>query len=57
MNKSRMDLLVNALLEGDQAGAVSEAKKLREQGVGVDNMVTEGIEVAMTQLDDKCTIG
>jgi len=51
-----MDLLVEALLEGDQVRAVSAAKRLRQLGVGLDEIVTAGIEAAMTRLDDKCTI-
>lgn len=56
MNGLGLDPLVNALLEGNQAKAVSTAKELREQGVAVDSIIADGLEVAMSRLDDKCTI-
>jgi len=56
MNGLSLDPLVNALLEGDQVKAVSTAKELREQGIAVDSIITNGLEVAMTRLDNKCTI-
>ncbi len=51
-----MDLLVKALLDGDQIQAVAAARSLRDTGVEHERMVTEGIEVAMGQLDTKCTM-
>lgn len=51
-----MDSLVNALLDGDQMQAIAEAGRLREAGVAHERIVTEGIEVAMEQLDTKCTM-
>lgn len=51
-----MDRLVKALLDGDQTRAVAEAKNLRDTGVKHERIVTEGIEVAMEQLDTKCTM-
>lgn len=51
-----MDPLVRALLDGDQIQAVAEARRLRDTGVEHEWIVTEGIEVAMGQLDTKCTI-
>ncbi len=51
-----MDRLVKALLDGDQTQAMAEAKKLRDTGVEHERIVTEGIEVAMEQLDTKCTM-
>jgi len=56
MSNPAMDLLVKALLDGDQAQAITEAKKFRDAGVGHERIVTEGIEVAMTHLDAKCTL-
>ncbi len=56
MGNSRIDRLVNTLLEGDRMRAVSETKSLKEEGIGLDRIVTEGIEVAMTKLDEKCTV-
>ena len=51
-----MDLLVKALLDGDRAQAVAEARRLRDAGVGPGRIVTQGIEAAMAQLDAKCTV-
>jgi dimethylamine corrinoid protein len=51
-----MDTLVRALLDGDQIRAVAEARRLRDTGVEHERIVTEGIEVAMGQLDTKCTM-
>jgi len=51
-----MDLLVKALLDGDQAKALVEAKKLRVAGVGCERIVTDGVEAAMAELDAKCTV-
>ena len=55
MNDS-MDLLIKALLEGDQARAIVEVKKLREAGVDPMRIITDGVEAAMAQLDAKCTV-
>ncbi len=51
-----MHSLVEALLNGDQAGSVAETKKLRDAGAGIEQIVVEGIGRAMEQLDAKCTI-
>ncbi len=51
-----MDPLVRALLDGDQIQAVVETVKLRDKGIEHERIVTEGIEVAMGQLDTKCTM-
>ncbi len=51
-----MDPLVKALLDGDQIQAIAEARRLRDRGVAHEQIVTEGIEVAMEQLDTKCTM-
>lgn len=56
MTEQTMDLLVGALLDGDQAGALAEARKLRDSGVECERIVTEGVEAAMTRLDNKCTV-
>ncbi len=56
MMSKPMDPLVRALLDGDQIQAVAEARRLRHAGVEHEWIVTEGIEVAMGQLDTKCTI-
>ena len=41
--------LREALLDGDQNQAVSEARKLRGDGAGHEWIVTEGIEAVMTR--------
>jgi len=56
MNDPDMQLLVDALLSGDQARSVSEAKSLRDADVEIERIVVEGIGAAMEQLDGKCTI-
>ena len=56
MSNSAMRLLIEALLEGDQARSVAEATKLRKAGVGIEQIVVDGIGKAMEQLDGKCTI-
>ena len=56
MSNSAMGLLIEALLDGDQARAVSEASKLRETGAGVEQIVNDGIGKAVDRLDTKCTI-
>jgi len=56
VSDSDMRPLVKALLDGDEAQAVAEAKKLRDTGVSHQRIVTGGIEEAMTQLDAKCTV-
>lgn len=56
MSNSTMGLLINALSEGDQKQTIEEATSLLNSGVSPERIVTEGIEVTMTQLDAKCTI-
>jgi methanogenic corrinoid protein MtbC1 len=56
MNNPAMDTLVVALLDGDHAGAVEQAKILRSAGIECERIVTEGVEAAMVQLDAKCTV-
>jgi len=51
-----VDPLVNALLDGDQIQAIAEARRLRDTGIENERIVTDGIEVAMEQLDGKCTM-
>jgi len=53
---SPMDPLVKALVDGNQAQAIAEARRLRDSGVEDERVVTEGIEAAMEQLDGKCTM-
>jgi len=51
-----MDLLIDALIEGDRTRAVSEAERLIKAGVERERIVTEGLEVAMKRLESKCTL-
>lgn len=51
-----MDTLVKALLDGDHAGALAEVRRLRDDGVEREQIVTQGVEKAMAQLDAKCTV-
>jgi methanogenic corrinoid protein MtbC1 len=51
-----MNSLIQALLDGDQAQAITQAKQLLETGVGPQQIITDGVEAAMEQLDAKCTI-
>ncbi|MGB6064690.1 MAG: cobalamin-dependent protein [Desulfomonilaceae bacterium] len=51
-----MDPLVKALLDGDQIQAVAAARRLHDTGIEHERIVTEGIEVAMGQLDTMCTM-
>ncbi len=50
-----MKLLIEALLDGDQEKAIAVTRKLCNDGVTSERIVTEGIEPAMMQLDTKCT--
>lgn len=56
MSTETMELLVDALLEGDQMLAVTVASGLREAGIDNESIIVDGIERAMGLLDAKCTI-
>lgn len=49
-------LLIAALLAGDHAAALAETRCLRAAGVAAEDIVTLGLEAAMSRLDDKCTV-
>ncbi len=51
-----MDSLIRALLEGDAAESLTQAKRLQASGISITRIVTEGIESAMSRLDAKCTL-
>ena len=51
-----MTPLIDSLLDGDAAGAAEQAEKLRKEGITEDEIILEGIEKAMIQLDAKCTV-
>jgi dimethylamine corrinoid protein len=56
MDEADMREFVESLLDGDQARSVAEARHLRDAGVGIERIVTDGIGTAMAQLEGKCTI-
>jgi 5-methyltetrahydrofolate--homocysteine methyltransferase len=51
-----LSVLMAALLEGDHAKALAETQRLESAGVRRERIVTEGLEAAMGQLDEKCTV-
>lgn len=56
MSDSRVAILIAAILEGDCAAAVSQAVYLTECGISSEQIVIQGIEAAMSELDAKCTL-
>ena len=56
MNNQSLEKLIEALLDGDQARAVSEVTVLRNANIDNEVIITEGIEKAMEMLDTKCTV-
>ena len=56
MNAFQMSNLIAALLEGDCAAALSQAKHLCQCGASPEHLVMHGIEAAMLTLDEKCTL-
>jgi methanogenic corrinoid protein MtbC1 len=48
--------LVTFLLDGDQAQALGEVRRLRESGMEPRQITTDGVEAAMGELDAKCTV-
>lgn len=50
-----MDQLVAAIVDGNRSEAVETVRLLRNQGVTHGELVTNGVEAAMKQLDLKCT--
>ncbi len=55
MNDSRLSGLIAALLDGDCAQSVSETQRLCRDGTTPQEIVTHGVEAAMSTLDAKCT--
>lgn len=51
-----MDALINTLLVGNGADSIAHSQRLLHAGVSVERIVIEGIEEAMTSLDEKCTV-
>lgn len=50
-----MDQLVAAIVDGNRTEAVGAVRALLDQGVTHGELVTNGVEAAMKQLDLKCT--
>jgi len=56
VGKSSINWLLEAWLDGNQTQAIAQTRALLGDGVGCEQIVTEGIEAAMTQLEAKCTV-
>lgn len=56
MTSLRLESLVQALLDGDEALALAELERLRQAKVSPRRIVSDGIEEAMARLDAKCTL-
>ena len=56
LSNTPMEDLIDALLDGDQTRAVSQAAGLRDAGMDRSAIVTHGVETAMARLDAKCTV-
>ena len=56
MNAFQISNLIAALLEGDCAASLSQAKHLCQCGASPEHLVMHGIEAAMLTLDEKCTL-
>ena len=56
MNDFPMSNLIAAILEGDCAASLSQAKYLCQSGANPEHIVMHGIEAAMLTLDEKCTL-
>lgn len=56
MSHHEMEPLVESLLNGDHQLAVQHALALRERGVASQEIINQGVEVAMARLDAKCTV-
>lgn len=48
--------LVDCLIEGDQNEAVIETQSLLTSGTPVKEIISQGVEQAMSRLDNKCTV-
>ena len=56
MEKDSMQPLIAALLDGERVEALATAKQLRAEGLSRQDIITRGIETAMGELDEKCTL-
>ncbi len=55
MDENRLATLIQAILDGDRITAAGETELLLSQNISREEIVTEGIEKAMEQLDKLCT--
>ena len=51
-----MNSLVEAIIVGDCTQSINHARNLFDSGISAEEIVVNGIEVAMGQLDEKCTM-
>lgn len=51
-----METLISALMEGNRVAALAHTQRLTAMGVTPERIVTQGLEAAMRQLDEKCTV-
>lgn len=51
-----MEPLISALTEGDRISSVNEAEHLTRIGVEREQIIIDGLEVAMKRLESKCTL-
>ena len=56
MSDLHMGSLIAAILEGDCAVSLSQARQLCQGGASPEDVVIQGIEAAMLTLDEKCTL-
>ncbi|HEY3418926.1 MAG TPA: cobalamin-dependent protein [Methanomassiliicoccales archaeon] len=54
--QTRIEPLVDALVQGDREGSVQAATRLLQEGVPAETLVRDGIEAAMSKMDAKCTL-
>lgn len=51
-----MEKLINILIDGDEVLAINEVESMLSNGISRERIIKEGIESAMLQLNDKCTV-
>ncbi len=51
-----MERLIVALIEGERDQAIEETRKLIDAGFKEEQIISDGVEKAMEQLDTKCTV-
>lgn len=56
MTDPGMNILIEAILEGDSSRSVAQAQHLSSRGNSPEHIVVQGVEAAMSALDAKCTI-